>query len=30
MAMVGLKFRNEAELRAIASRFMLLAVHPEK
>jgi deazaflavin-dependent oxidoreductase (nitroreductase family) len=29
MAMVGMKFNGEDELRAIASKFMLLAVHPE-
>ena len=30
MAMVGMKFQNEDELRAIASKLMLLAIQPEK
>lgn len=30
MAMVGMKFNGEDELRAIASKLLLLAVHPEK
>lgn len=30
MAMVGMKFNGEEDLRAIASKLMLLAVHPEK
>ncbi|MBI5840276.1 MAG: nitroreductase family deazaflavin-dependent oxidoreductase [Chloroflexi bacterium] len=30
MAMVGMKFGGEDELRAIASKLMLLAIHPEK
>lgn len=30
MAMVGMKFNGEEDLRAMASKLMLLAVHPEK
>jgi deazaflavin-dependent oxidoreductase (nitroreductase family) len=30
MAMIGMKFNGEEDLRAMASKLLLLAVHPEK